>query len=190
MEITYNKDDEEIWKDVTGYEGIYQVSNFGKIRSLDRKIKNKYGYRMINWKIIKPFSWGSGYLYVNLQKEQSRISKSIHRLVAESFVENKENKPEVNHKDGNKKNNRAENLEWVTSSENEKHAYKNGRVNITWSKKLKCTNIVTGCQSIFDSCDSASSFLGLAKGTVSSALRRRGALTGVIFFGDYRIERI
>lgn len=180
----------EIWKDIKGYEGLYQVSNLGKVRSLDRKIKNKHGFRTIKGQLINPFMWGAGYLYVNLHKEQMRISKSVHRLVAEAFLPNEEGKPEVNHKDGDKKNNKADNLEWATSSENEKHAYNSGLIPITWGNKIKCTNSLTGVEKLFNSCDSACSFLGLAKGTVSCALKRRGGTSGIVSFGNYKVERI
>lgn len=117
----------EEWKDIKGYEGYYQVSNTGKVKSLDRKVKHPKG----GDKIVRGKSCGErynrvGYPEVVLFKEGEKKYQLIHRLVALTFVPNEENKPEVNHIDGNKINNNAENLEWCTSSENQQHAYRTG----------------------------------------------------------------
>lgn len=105
----------EIWKDVVGYEGIYQVSNLGRVKSLPRNgtIKQE--------RILKPHRV-QGYLLAELFNRGAHKGKRIHRLVAEAFIPNPDNKREVNHIDGDKHNNRVENLEWVTSSENQLHA--------------------------------------------------------------------
>lgn len=108
--------DKEIWKDISGYEGIYQVSSNGNVRSL------KYGKE----RILKPFSNGTGYLSVDLCCECIEDYRRIHRLVAEAFIPNPNNLPFINHKDGIKTNNVVSNLEWCTPSENVKHAYKTG----------------------------------------------------------------
>jgi len=108
---------EEIWKDIKSYEGRYQVSNLGKVKSLVRECILKFGIR------------GKGYLYVNLCKDGQVKKFSIHRLVAETFIPNPDNKPEVNHRDGIKNHNEATNLEWATSKENIEHAMKElGRI--------------------------------------------------------------
>lgn len=100
---------EEIWKDVVGYEGRYKVSNTGKVRGL------------LSGKILKPYNQ-RGYLFVCLRVHQKGRNFSIHRLVASAFVERQDGKTDVNHTDGNKANNNADNLEWVTKSENIRHA--------------------------------------------------------------------
>lgn len=106
---------EEIWKDIPEYEGLYQVSNLGRIKSLPRK-NNK---RIINKEIIKVFTkLPNGYLKVGLSKNGKTKYYFVHRLVAEVFIPNLENKPCVNHKDCNRKNNDVSNLEWVTHKEN------------------------------------------------------------------------
>lgn len=110
---------EEIWKDIKGYEGYYQVSNLGRIKSLQRNGTIKKD------RILKPNNV-KGYLQITLQKNGIKAYKKIHRIVAENFITNINNKTEVNHIDGNKHNNCIENLEWVTKSENQKHAYKLG----------------------------------------------------------------
>lgn len=121
---------EEIWKDIKGYEGIYQVSNTGKIKSLDRIIyQDKDGLtysRLIKGKVLKYNYDKQGYLLVHLCINGIRKCFKVHRLVAEAFIENVEQKQYVNHIDGNKKNNVMNNLEWVTPSENNIHAYKIG----------------------------------------------------------------
>ena len=101
----------EIWEDIEGYEGIYQVSSLGKVKSLNFNHTKKE-------KILKPFFNRDGYLSVNLYKEGKRKQYLVHRLVAKVFIPNPENKLEVNHKDEDKTNNKVENLEWVTSKEN------------------------------------------------------------------------
>lgn len=117
---------EEIWKDIKGYEGLYQVSNFGNVKSLDRYIINKNGDKQYFPGKYLTQGVSDNYLKVTLSKSNKQRTFRVHILVARAFIPNPENKPEVNHIDGNKKNNKVNNLEWNTRSENELHAYKNG----------------------------------------------------------------
>jgi hypothetical protein len=110
---------EEIWKDIEGYEAIYQVSNTGQVKSL-KSLHAESGL------ILKIHNQIKGYSRVNLWKKGVCKSATIHRLVAMSFIENKDNKNQVNHKDGVKSNNCVENLEWCNASQNMIHAYKIG----------------------------------------------------------------
>ena len=112
--------DGESWKWIRGYEGIYKISNYGRIKSFPRNGTIK------KVKILRPGFNKFGYLIITLSKNDKCKYFRIHRLVAEAFIQNPENKPEVNHKDGNKFNNYYENLEWTTSTENQKHAYNTG----------------------------------------------------------------
>lgn len=113
----------EVWKDIKGYEGSYQVSSIGRVRSLDRLITHmnmgiirKHLYK---GKILKPILEPDGYLSVSLYKKGSSTKKfRIHRLVCESFISNPNNYPIINHKDENKTNNMVENLEWCDYSYN------------------------------------------------------------------------
>ena len=112
--------DIEIWKDVVGYEGLYKVSNRGKVRSLSRLVLRADGKPLtIREKILKPAVDKKGYLRTCLG---SCNTVKLHRLVAIAFIPNPLNLPEVNHIDGNKLNNSVENLEWVTHKQNTDHA--------------------------------------------------------------------
>ena len=111
----------EIWKDVVGYEGVYQVSNTGKVKRIG-EYTNQTGKTWKSERILKPGCKAKGYLYVQLSKEGKASPKHVHRLVAEAFIENPDNKPTVNHKNGNKSDNAVDNLEWTTYTENNIHS--------------------------------------------------------------------
>lgn len=117
----------EIWKPIYGFPH-YEVSNKGRVRSLDRYSYHPQGRRLIKGKILEGGIDSYGYHIVLLYFSSggNRWTAKVHRLVAEAFIPNPENKPEVNHKDGNKLNNHVDNLEWVTSSENIQHAFEKG----------------------------------------------------------------
>jgi hypothetical protein len=119
---------EEIWKDIPGFENLYQVSSLGRVKSLPKHTNNQFSNKEI---ILKPVK-SNNYLNVNLK---GKII-GIHRLVAITFIPNEENKPQINHKDGNKQNNIISNLEWCTASENILHAYKTG-LKVATSNHLK-----------------------------------------------------
>ena len=107
----------EIWRDINEYEGIYQVSNLGNVRSVDRIIDRGFSKLPLKGKILSP-SNNAGYLFVILSKNCNAKTAFIHRLVAETFIPNPDNLPCVNHKDENPLNNRVDNLEWCTYSYN------------------------------------------------------------------------
>ena len=109
---------EEIWRDIKGFEGYYQVSNTGKMKSLERTVRSGRGYRIIPEKILEGYPDKDGYLYVQLWKNCICKNCRINRLVAMAFIPNPDNLPEVNHKDENKQNNYVENLEWCTTKYN------------------------------------------------------------------------
>ena len=117
----------EEWRDVVGYEGLYQVSNMGRVKSLSRRIVYKDG-REYNYpsKVMKNQKVSTGYRSVTLYRVNGKKQYYVHRLVAETFIPNPNNLSDVNHKDGCKTNNILSNLEWCSHSDNQKHAYKNG----------------------------------------------------------------
>lgn len=114
----------EIWKDVKNYEGLYQVSNFGKIKSLPRR-----GTQTNTEKILKVNYTYNGYERVSLNKNNKNKRYLVHRLVAETFIPNPNNYPQVNHKDKNKINNNVSNLEWCTPSYNINYGKRNNNLN-------------------------------------------------------------
>lgn len=117
----------EKWKCIKGYElyPIYQVSNYGRVKRLN---SNEH-------KILKPF-YKQGYLYIGLCKDGKQKQFRLHRLVAEAFIPNPNNLPEVNHKDEDKTNNRADNLEWCTSKENTNYGSRNSKISTALTKAV------------------------------------------------------
>lgn len=109
----------EVWKDIPGYEGKYQVSNLGRVKSLN------YNRQRIE-KNLRIYVSEDGYARIYLSKESKKKDYLLHRIVADAFVPNPHNKSEINHINGVKSDNRAENLEWCSRSENEKHAWVSG----------------------------------------------------------------
>ena len=104
----------EEWRPVVGYEGLYEVSSFGRIKRLEHMIILKNGYRKLKEIIMSPSNNSKGYQHVNLSKNKIKQIKLLHRLVAEAFIPNPDNLPCINHKDENPGNNVASNLEWCT----------------------------------------------------------------------------
>ena len=130
---------EEIWKDITGFEEYYQISTLGRVKSKSRKCNSRYGkYKTVADKILSlNEDKKTGYVSITFCIKNKRITKLIHRLVAETFIDNPENKHTVNHINGIKNDNNVNNLEWMTMSENAKHAYKenNKRIKKSWSRE-------------------------------------------------------
>lgn len=120
---------EEIWKWVDGYQGFYKVSNLGRVKSVDRYVYCEVSLNKLQHlfgKVLKSKIDKKGYAIVYLSKEGKQKAKKIHRLVAQAFIPNPLNLPQVNHIDGNKTNNNVSNLEWCDNSYNQKHAHETG----------------------------------------------------------------
>ena len=122
----------EIWKDIKGYEGLYQVSNLGRVK------------RVTTGRVLKQFPNKQGYLLVSLCKTGKQKSFAIHRLVAQAFILKPENKPEVNHIDEDKTNNMVSNLEWCTRVENNNYGTRTERISKIKSIPIIATNLKTG----------------------------------------------
>lgn len=117
----------ELYRPIKGYEGLYEVSNHGNVRSLSRMTKGRWGSMKTSpGRQLKLNKHQLGYLRVDLSKDGKSKHNLAHRLVAEAFIPNPDNKKAVNHIDGDKENNRVENLEWCTYKENTQHALANG----------------------------------------------------------------
>ena len=149
----------EVWLDIKDYEGYYQVSNLGRIRSLDRESKHSKNHtRFIKGKILslRENKSRAGYFEVSLHKNKKEKRFRVHRLVAEAFLNNENNFPQVNHIDGDKSNNTIWNLEWVTDLQNKKHAWENGLYSSNHRKReIEC--IETG--KIYESVQKASELI-------------------------------
>lgn len=160
---------QEVWKDVNGYEGLYQVSNLGRIRSFIKCNAHPNTPRIMKLQLNR-----KGYVKCHFFDKLV----SVHRLVAESFINNPDNKPQVNHKDGNKSNNHFSNLEWVTNSENQIHANANGlNENRKKSHKQKVCKRVSqfdldmNCVGSYESSASAARITGVNQSAISSCCR-------------------
>lgn len=127
----------EIWKDIKGYEGLYQVSDLGRVKSLKREVKNKNGFRIVKEKVLKPIINNKGYYVYGLRKNGKLEMKLLHRLIGEHFLENKNKFTCINHIDGNKLNNRIDNLEWCTYKHNIKEAFRLGLNTYTYQKNFQ-----------------------------------------------------
>lgn len=106
---------EEIWKDIDGFEGLYQVSNLGRVKCVEHKCRGRHGLRTVKEHIMCSVKGSKSYEYVTLSKGDRGRTFTVHRLVAIAFIPNPDNLPCVNHKDENKQNNIVSNLEWCTS---------------------------------------------------------------------------
>ena len=121
----------EEWKNITNYKGLYRASNYGNVRSLDRKVNGRTGTpKCVRGVVLSPVRNGK-YSNVTLCKDGKGKTTLVHRIIASTFIKNPENKPFVNHLDSNSRNNAVDNLEWVTHQENVDHMVRKGRA---WSK--------------------------------------------------------
>ena len=163
---------EEVWIDIKGYEGLYQISNYGRVKSLQRvTVDGKH----IKEKLLKSGLNKPNYKFVILRKNGVSYNNMIHRLVAEHFISNPNNLREVNHIDGNKHNNHISNLEWVSSSENRQHAmdmqlHKGNNLN----KNVEVIDLLTNKHILFKSMMEVSKFFGFKKCWIQNRIRKVG----------------
>lgn len=153
----------EIYKDIEGYEGLYQISSNGVIRSLGNDKTRKE-------KILKPAINNKGYLYVGLHKQRKRKHYLIHRLVAEAFIPNPNNYPIINHKDENPLNNNVSNLEWCTYEHNNNYGTRNQRVAASCTNNQKKSKPVFCLETgvVYPSASEVERQLGFLQGNISA----------------------
>ena len=161
----------EIWKDIEEYEGLYQVSNLGRVK----RLKGKY---VSVERILKLCRHTDGYLQVGLCKNGKRKTHKIHRLVAQAFIPNLEKKLEINHIDEDKTNNNVNNLEWSTRKENCNHGTHNERVSKTMSIPIIATNLKTGESKDFYGARECARQLDLNPASITDVLKSRRKSTG------------
>ena len=173
LEQKENKKEEETWRDIAGYEGLYQVSNKGRVKSLERTFVDKRGYRQYRkGRVLKPSKDGGGYLRVNLFNGSGKgKTLSVHRLVCEAFHENSENKPCVNHIDENRVNNVASNLEWCTYKENNNHGMHTAKMAKARSKSVGQYTRDGKLIKVWQSTREVQRLLGFLHGNISAVAR-------------------
>lgn len=158
----------ETWKDVVGYDGLYKVSNFGRVYSIPRP-STKGG--------IKKQTDMNGYLRTILSKNHKKFNAGVHRLVAEAFIPNPDNKPTVNHIDGNKHNNNVNNLEWATNVEQLKHSFKIGLRKKQCNAERKGVIIFPdNSYKCFDTMKSLGKYLGYGKSFCKNRIYKYGKI--------------
>lgn len=194
-EVPMNNFMGEIWKSVAGFDGKYEVSNCGRVRSIDHEVKSLGGWRTVKGRVLKQ-RVEHGYCRVQLSIDKSsHPHKQVHRLVAEAFVPNPENKPEVNHIDGCKTNNCSDNLEWVTSSENSIHALENGlqshksdeEMQKMWEASSK--PVIRDDGEWYASASKAAESIGAERSSVAKAIRRGSSIYGHTFRYADKLKR-
>lgn len=175
---------DEIWKDIAGYEGFYKVSNNGNVKSCERIVNHGLGNadRTIKSRIIKPYNDNHGYHMVSLSKDGKVKKHKVHRLVAEAFISNPENKPTVNHLNEIRNDNRASNLEWATYKENNDHGGHNERVSKTLSNPIEQLDKNGNKISCFQSVRDASLATGINIMNIKSCLSHKNR----VFAGGYQ----
>ena len=163
----------ESWKNIKGYEGLYQVSNMGRVKSLERTATRKNGIKQtIRERILKPSTDKDGYLLVSLYNGRGKVKTfKVHRLVCEAFYENPKKKPCVNHIDENKTNNVATNLEWCTYEENNNHGTRNARSAEAQSKSVGQYTRDGKLIKVWQSTHEVERLLGFNQGHISDVAR-------------------
>lgn len=172
---------EEIWKPIKDYEGLYQVSNLGNVRSLNRKIKN----RNLKEKIKKFDKTKFGYLRVELNNNGKKKKYLVHRLVAQTFLDNPNNYPCINHKDENKNNNIVSNLEWCDYLYNNLYNNKHKKSWVKVKQLDKNNNIIN----IFVSITEASKKTNIIQCEISNCLHNRQKTAGGYYWQYYEINK-
>lgn len=176
----------EVWRDVVGYEGFYQVSNLGNVKSLCRKIKRGKSLVTIHEKMLNQTENTNGYLRVSLSRNGMVEMRFVHRLVAEAFIDKPNDEYVVDHIDGNKQNNNVLNLRWCSQGQNLHYSYAGGRrrplvISDEWRKRQKravSRPVIRSDGKEFESVLAASRALGLCDAAVSQVVHGRAKTAG------------
>ena len=168
----------EIWKKHPEYVRI-EVSSFGRVRTLDRLISSESMTRFTQGRILKQYDNGYGYLIVNIPVDGKYVSKRVHRLVAQTFIKNTDNLPQVNHRDCDRTNNKVKNLEWCDNTYNSQYREKYGE---SLGRPLFAINLATLEVSKFRSQHEASRELGVLQQSISKVIKGRYNQTGGYWF--------
>ena len=172
------------WINISGFEGLYQVSTNGMVKSLARVVIRSNG-RPIHYKekILSPAT-NKGYLYVYLWKDGEPHKKWVHRLVAEAFIDNPDNLPQINHKDEDRTNNSVENLEWCDAAYNSNYGTRNAKIKDNWaggSKSVIQRTVDTGTINIFNSATEAGRVTGFPQTSISRWCRNGETRNGFVW---------
>lgn len=165
---------QEIWKDISGYEGIYQISNLGRVKSLSRTVLVDNNPRKLKEKIMNQTPVTNGYLSVNFCVGNNRKKFLVHRLVAQEFLPNPLNLPQLNHIDENILNNSVYNLEWCTCEYNNNYGMHNTNMSIAKSKPVRCVEL----NKIFPSMSKACKETGIHVSSISASCKNEKRRAG------------
>ena len=172
----------EIWKDIPGYEGFYQASTEGRVRSVDRIVKKWDGKKLVKGRVLIPATNLHGYLFVELFKDGVGKIKTIHRVVAETFLPNPDSLPQINHKDEDKTNNRVDNLEWCDMAYNIGYGTNRERAAQKMRKSVLVKNQDGSEYGRYPSLDSVSIAVGRCKSAICGYIKNGGVSPlGLIF---------
>lgn len=168
----------EIWRDINGYEGNYKVSSLGRIMSCQKYVKGRWGkYVLKKSKIMRQVIGKNGYLHLNLYTGKKPHTFDVHRIVASAFLKKNNDFDDVNHKNGNKKDNRVDNLEFISRSENLIHRYRELKQSAVGSKKVIC--IETNKE--YETETEAAKDIGVSKSSIGTAIKKNYRCKGLHF---------